>query len=384
MTTTTAPARVLCDLAPAPRAGTWTRGYDVTFTNYENEPFTCERITLALTGDGADSGGTAAFEVQEHTATAAWTVTAEDGGTRFTAVPGSGDGTLVSGESVGFALSLAGPAPSSLCVTTTVTGSAGGRPVTTGAEDHVLGPPPDDRIIHGLRAAPYHVGRGQTATLHWNDGGGTAPSYQMSWAVKGERMKHGLSEDGKNSRYRRNAATGDCSYLTNQMLEQTVFVLTAERAPKHDTQAVLVTVEQGDLRVGELTLNGTAKLIGSPQNLFPEKNPVVTPPGGCSWTTDPAPTSGLLLATLRTTTAKNPSGKATLRVTTASSAAPNTLSLPGDREGHLTAAVRDGDVVGISVGVENGGPTATLYATWFPFGCRTAEGNGRLGVKPRK
>ncbi|MEU5426104.1 hypothetical protein AB0H73_10915 [Streptomyces olivoreticuli] len=385
MTVTTTPARVFCDLTPHADDDIGPVGYDVTFTNHDDEPFTCDHLTLTLShnGDGSPlAADSVVFHGQEDTGTAAWGIGTDGGPTRFTATPCPSRRTIPGGGSITFGLTFPESADD-LRVTTTVTGSLVGRSTMTSSENHVLVPPADDRVIDNLKASDAQVQRGMPVTLTWNDAPGPGmPSYTLEWAVKGKRTKKPLSKDD-HPRFQRKEDTGWCSFLTHKLDEQTVFVLTAERSPKTQTQAVLVTVAEGDLRVGELTVNGTARLFGTPQKLFPEKLPSVSAGQRLSWDTTAAPTSGLLLATLRTDSAADSSRKATLTVITASSAAPHTISLPMGRESHLTAVLRDGDQAEITVEAENAGPSAVLYVTWFPFGCLSAQGQGRLGVKTR-
>ncbi|MFH8787032.1 hypothetical protein [Streptomyces roseoverticillatus] len=391
MTTTAArPPRIFCELAPHPDDGDGSDSatYTVTFTNHDAEPFRCDQVTLTLARDGKDDGectpfGTdgVAFQGEEDSGTDTWSITAEDEQARFTATPGPSRRVIPAGGKVDFTLALPRITEAVVQAVTTVAGAVDGQSATTARESHLIGPGTVGSLIQNLKATPFNAERGKSVKLTWNDKPKEpSPDYTLTWTAGGKARRTKPAQKST-PRYYRDPDSGLCTYETDQLTERTVFVLTAEKNSRTDTKAVFVLVAEGDLQVGKLTVNGTTRIFGSPQKLVPEAKRSTDPGQETPLESAPAPTSGLLLATLRTEGPSGASGKAKLTVIAPSSATDHTITLPARREGHLTAVVRDGDRVRITVSVENTGPTAKLDATWFPFGCLSAPDKGRLSVK---
>ncbi|MGW2154517.1 hypothetical protein [Nonomuraea sp. NPDC001699] len=316
----------------------------------------CHGLTLLLP-DGDD--GPSLFGDAVATSTAGWTV--ERTGSTLRLTPAAGQLSLGPGDRQEIVLTgLTSPAttPGMRPLVTTAELSA---PAPTGQAPESARPEPvtithqlffgGEQLIVNFHPSCGNVKRLDNVTLHWGGPADAVYTLQTGTADHGSPAPQELQPvfDGH----------GNWSCATKALSITTVFQLIAKKGGVTDTALTVVVVVDGDITAGNLSANGTVKLLQPPVkclDMYAE-----TQPHTVSY--KKAPTDGLLTFAIG---AGSQTAEMRIKITPAESVANPIVVLqavPGSRNSTVLP-ISKGAVVAVTLS----GAGATGYATWFAFG----------------
>lgn len=210
-------------------------------------------------------------------------------------------------------------------------------------------------LIGNFQPSCGNVHRCEKVTLRWGGPDDAAYTLESGTATSDTPAAQNITPDFDGH--------GNCSWTTQPLTATTAFRLTARKGGDFRAALTVVVVVDGDITAGNLSANGTVKLLQPPIECLNKS----VEAGKCHVSYQKAPTDGILTFTIN---AEAQTAEMRIKTTPAKGDANPTVILkaaPGTRTSTVLPISKDA-VVAVTLS----GARATGYATWFAFG------NGRL------